>query len=320
MLDTRPLLLKTDFPPINRAALEILQVNLGYKCNLSCVHCHVSAGPNRTELMNKRNIESVLNYIFQRDIKILDLTGGAPEINPNFKYLVKEARKSGVEIIDRCNLTILKEPGFEDMAGFLAEQGVTITASLPCYMPQNVKKQRGKGVYEDSITALKELNTLGYGFDRDKKLNLVFNPDGLNLPPSQISLEKKYKSELFSRHGIIFNQLFTITNMPIKRFGAMLLAKGLYEQYMMILRNNYKEENVETVMCRNLLSIDYNGYVYDCDFNQMLQIPIMNRGKAKTHIIELLSRDVKENPIAVGAHCFGCTAVQGSSCSGALEN
>jgi len=187
-------------------------------------------------------------------------------------------------------------------------------------MPQNVKKQRGKGVYEDSITALKELNTLGYGLDRDKKLNLVFNPDGLNLPPSQISLEKKYKSELFSRHGIIFNKLFTITNMPIKRFGAMLLAKGLYEQYMMILRNNYNEENLETVMCRNLLSIDFNGYVYDCDFNQMLQIPIMNRGKAKTHIIELLSLDVKENPIAVGAHCFGCTAGQGSSCSGALEN
>lgn len=320
MLDTRPLLLRTDFPAISRAFLEVMQVNLGYKCNLSCTHCHVNAGPNRTEQMNDENIESVLNYIFRNDIKILDLTGGAPELNPHFKYLVKQARRKGVEVIDRCNLTILNEAGFEDMAEFLAEQGVTITASLPCYIPQNVEKQRGKGVYGESIEVLKRLNSLGYGFSQSKKLNLVFNPDGLNLPPAQNALEIEYKKELQLRHGIIFNRLFTITNMPISRFGGMLLAKGLYEEYMTILRSSYKKENLKTVMCRNLLSVDFEGYVYDCDFNQMLGMPLRNRGKSKTHISELLNDDITGNPITVGEHCFGCTAGQGSSCGGALDN
>lgn len=320
MLDTRPLLLRTDFPAISRAFLEVMQVNLGYKCNLSCTHCHVNAGPNRTEQMNHENIESVLSYIFRNDIKILDLTGGAPELNPHFKYLVKQARRKGVEVIDRCNLTILNEAGFEDMAEFLAEQGVTITASLPCYIPQNVEKQRGKGVYGESIEVLKRLNSLGYGFSQSKKLNLVFNPDGLNLPPAQNALEIEYKKELQLRHGIIFNRLFTITNMPISRFGGMLLAKGLYEEYMTILRSSYKKENLKTVMCRNLLSVDFEGYVYDCDFNQMLGMPLRNRGKSKTHISELLNDDIKGNPITVGEHCFGCTAGQGSSCGGALDN
>ena len=320
MLDTRPLLLRTDFPAISRAFLEVMQVNLGYKCNLSCTHCHVNAGPNRTEQMNDENIESVLSYIFRNDIKILDLTGGAPELNPHFKYLVKQARRKGVEVIDRCNLTILNEAGFEDMAEFLAAQGVTITASLPCYIPQNVEKQRGKGVYGESIEVLKRLNSLGYGFSQSKKLNLVFNPDGLNLPPAQNALEIEYKKELQLRHGIIFNRLFTITNMPISRFGGMLLAKGLYEEYMTILRSSYKEENLKTVMCRNLLSVDFEGYVYDCDFNQMLGMPLRNRGKSKTHISELLNDDIKGNPITVGEHCFGCTAGQGSSCGGALDN
>jgi len=320
MLDTRPLLLKTDFPAINRTTLETLQVNLGYKCNLSCTHCHVNAGPTRTELMDRETVDLVLDFIAKHPVRTLDLTGGAPELNPHFKYLVSKARATGMEVIDRCNLTILEEPGFEEMAEFLAEQGVTITASLPCYMEQNVEKQRGKGVYWESIAALKKLNSLGYGHASDKQLNLVFNPDGLNLPPAQTSLEEDYKRELQTDHSIVFNQLFTITNMPISRFGGMLLAKGLYQEYMTILRNSYREENLQTVMCRNLLSIDYQGYVYDCDFNQMLDMPLIAAGKIKSHLSELIDRDITDNPIVIGEHCFGCTAGQGSSCGGALEN
>lgn len=320
MLDTRPLLLKTDFPAINRNVLETLQVNLGYKCNLSCTHCHVNAGPTRIEQMDKKTVDLVLEFIRKHAVKALDLTGGAPELNPHFKYLVKEARSTGIKVIDRCNLTILGEPGFEDMSVFLAEQGVTITASLPCYSEHNVEKQRGKGVYSESIAALKTLNALGYGSDSDKELNLVFNPDGLNLPPAQKGLEENYKKELLVQHDIVFNQLFTITNMPISRFGGMLLAKGLYHEYMAILRGSYREENLDTVMCRNLLSIDYQGDVYDCDFNQMLKMPLLNEGKRKTHLANLIDRDITNNPIVIGEHCFGCTAGQGSSCGGALEN
>ena len=320
MLDTRPLLLQTDFPAINRTVLETLQVNLGYKCNLSCTHCHVNAGPTRIEQMDRQTVDLVLEYIRKRPIKTLDLTGGAPEINVNFKYLVQEARSTGMEVIDRCNLTILEEPGYEDIAMFLAGQGVTVTASLPCYMEQNVEKQRGKNVYWESISALKKLNALGYGSDQDKKLNLVFNPEGLNLPPAQSELEEDYRRELEADHGILFNRLFTITNMPISRFGAMLLAKGLYQEYMTILRDGFCEENLDTVMCRNLMSIDYLGYIYDCDFNQMLKMPLLVNGKSKTHLSELLETDLAGNPIAIGEHCFGCTAGQGSSCGGALEN
>ena len=320
MLDTRPLLLKTDFPAINRNVLETLQVNLGYKCNLSCTHCHVNAGPTRIEQMDKKTVDLVLEFIQKHAVKALDLTGGAPELNPHFKYLVEEARSTGIKVIDRCNLTILGEPGFEDMSAFLAEQGVTITASLPCYSEHNVEKQRGKGVYSESIAALKTLNALGYGSDSDKELNLVFNPDGLNLPPAQKGLEENYKKELLVQHDIVFNQLFTITNMPISRFGGMLLAKGLYHEYMAILRESYREENLDTVMCRNLLSIDYQGDVYDCDFNQMLKMPLLNEGKRKTHLVDLIDRVITNNPIVIGEHCFGCTAGQGSSCGGALEN
>ncbi|MBS24922.1 MAG: radical SAM protein [Gammaproteobacteria bacterium] len=320
MLDTRPLLLKTDFPAINRTVLETLQVNLGYKCNLSCTHCHVNAGPTRIEQMDRQTVDLVLEYIHKHPIKTLDLTGGAPEINVNFKYLVQEARSTGMEVIDRCNLTILEEPGYEDIAVFLAGQGVTVTASLPCYMEQNVEKQRGKNVYWESISALKRLNALGYGSDQDKKLNLVFNPEGLNLPPAQSGLEEDYRRELEADHGIVFNRLFTITNMPISRFGGMLLAKGLYQKYMTILRDGFCKENLDNVMCRNLMSIDYLGYTYDCDFNQMLKMSLFVNGKSKTHLSEILEMDLTGNPIAVGEHCFGCTAGQGSSCGGALEN
>jgi len=319
MLDTRPLLLKTDFPLLKRGTVETLQVNLGYKCNLSCTHCHVNAGPTRTEQMTREIVNLVLEYLNVRPVKTMDLTGGAPELNPHFKYLVEEAKARGMEVIDRCNLTILGEPGMEDIAAFMAEKGVTVTASLPCYSEQNVEKQRGKHVYWESITALKKLNSLGYGAEPEKQLNLVFNPDGINLPPAQVSLEQDYKSELKSRHGIIFNKLFTITNMPISRFGGMLLAKGLYHPYMSTLRDSYREENLDTVMCLNLLSIDYQGYVYDCDFNQMLKLPLAINGRPKTHLSELLDKNLEHNPILTGEHCFGCTAGQGSSCGGSLE-
>ncbi len=320
MLDTKPLLLGKGFPEIKRDSLEILQVNLGYKCNLSCTHCHVNAGPKRIEQMNYEDVNAVLEFIRRNGVKVLDLTGGAPELNPNFKYLVKKARSSGVEVIDRCNLTVLLEPGFEELSQFLAEHQVTITASLPCYSEQNVDKQRGRGVFLDSISALQKLNSFGYGVHSDKQLNLVFNPDGINLPPEQSGLERQYKSELYDQYGIIFNNLLTITNMPISRFGGMLLAKGLYDEYMSKLKTSFQKENLATVMCRNLLSVDYQGYVYDCDFNQMLGLDLIKNGRKKIHISDLMNFDLSGNEIRVGQHCFGCTAGQGSSCSGALKN
>jgi radical SAM/Cys-rich protein len=319
MLDTRPLLLETDFPLIRRGRLETLQVNLGYLCNLSCTHCHVNAGPKRKELMSREMVDVVLEYIRKKSIRILDLTGGAPEMNPHFRYLVTEARKMDVEVIDRCNLMILLEPGYEDLAQFLAEQQVIITASLPCYLEENVEKQRGKGIYDGSIEALKLLNNLGYGVQDNLQLNLVYNPIDLNLPPEQSGLEADYKRILKEQFEIEFNQLFTITNMPISRFGGMLLSKGLYNKYMGILKDNYSAGNLDTVMCRTLLSVDYQGYVYDCDFNQMLKMPLLASTKPRPHLKELLDEDLENNIIAVGEHCYGCTAGQGSSCGGALN-
>jgi len=320
MLDTRPLLIETDFPFLKRDSLETLQVNLGYLCNLSCTHCHVNAGPRRKELMSLEVIELVLDFIDRKSIKTLDLTGGAPEMNPHFRYLVKEARARGVEVIDRCNLMILLEEGYEDLAEFLAHNEVIITASLPCYLEENVEKQRGKGIYDGSIEALKKLNALGYGIDSNLQLNLVYNPVELNLPPPQEPLEADYKRILDEKYGIVFNQLFTITNMPISRFGGMLLAKGLYEKYMGILKDNYSEGNLQTVMCRTLLSVDYQGYVYDCDFNQMLKMSLVATSRPKPHLQDLLDQDLEGAMIAVGDHCYGCTAGQGSSCGGALSD
>ena len=321
MRDTRPLLIETvlepSFPSLRRGALDTLQVNLGYLCNLSCVHCHVNAGPQRTEQMDLATIDHVLSFLQREQLQLLDLTGGAPELNPHFRYLVTEARAMGVRVIDRCNLTVLLESGQEDLAEFLAQQGVEIVASLPCYLEDNVEAQRGKGVYADSIRAIRQLNALGYG--DDLVLNLVYNPTGAKLPPPQQALEADYRRELNARHGIHFNQLLTLTNMPISRFGAVLLAQGEYHSYMQLLRDNYEPSNLDTVMCRSLLSVDWQGFIYDCDFNQMLNLPVDSPDR-RLHVADLLAEsDTLPAGIVTGDHCFGCTAGQGSSCGGALE-
>lgn len=324
MQDTRALLLDTDFPSISRGTLETLQVNLGYRCNLSCSHCHVNAGPHRTEAMAKPMIDLLLEFMAARNIMQLDLTGGAPEMNPHFEFLVRQARALGVEVIDRCNLTILRQPGYEHMAEFLAEQQVTVVASLPCYEEENVSAQRGKGVYEESIEALQQLNALGYGKGTGLSLSLVYNPTGPQLPPPQAGLEADYKRELYQRHGIEFDQLFTLTNMPINRFGAVLLSQGHYAPYMQLLKDNFSDGNLSNVMCRSLVSVDWRGYIYDCDFNQMIDLPmghpeLLASDAPRLHLSSLLSTGLQNAPIRVGEHCYACTAGQGSSCGGALE-
>lgn len=320
MHDTLPLLEHSDFPAINRNTLEVLQVNLGYLCNLSCTHCHVNAGPKRTELMDKATVDLVLDFIRQEAIHTLDLTGGAPEMNPHFKYLVSRARAMDVTVIDRCNLVILQEQGYEDLAEFLAANKVIITASLPCYLEDNVDKQRGKGTFTASLSALKKLNALGYGQpDSDLQLNLVFNPQGTNLPPEQQALETAYKEHLQTDYGIVFNKLFAVTNMPIQRFGSMLVSKGLFDDYLQRLKDNHRPENLQGVMCRNTLSVDWQGYVYDCDFNQMLQLPLGANPDSRTHLSELNQLPLTGAAITVREHCYGCTAGQGSSCGGALD-
>lgn len=319
MQDTRPLLLATDFPPIARGQLETLQLNLGYLCNMTCVHCHVNAGPTRTELMTQETMDQVFALVERAGVSTLDLTGGAPELNPLFREFVSSARSLGLKVIDRCNLTVLFEPEQEGLAEFLAQQQVEITASLPCYEQTNVEEQRGKGVYEPSIEAIQLLNSLGYGTDPALQLNLVYNPVGAVLPPGQGVLELDYKRELGERFGIVFNQLFTITNMPISRFGAVLLAQNQYYDYMALLRSSFSEANLDTVMCKSLLSIDWQGYIYDCDFNQMLELPLGAAGEPRTHIADLVDTlALPGSPIAIGEHCYGCTAGQGSSCGGAL--
>lgn len=318
MRDTRPLLLQSDFPSLRRSKLETVQVNLGYLCNLSCVHCHVNAGPQRTELMDRETMDQVLALLAGSGARVLDLTGGAPELNPHFRYLVREARSLGVRVIDRSNLTVLFEPGQQDLAAFLAEQQVEISASLPCYLEANVEEQRGKGVYEDSIRAIRQLNALGYG--DTLPLNLVYNPQGAVLPPAQGDLQEQYRQELGRRFDIRFNQLLTITNMPISRFGAVLLANDQYVSYMQLLRDNFSQANLATLMCRTLLSVDWRGYIYDCDFNQMLDMPLLASDRPRHHISELApGAMLEDNPIVTGEHCYGCTAGQGSSCGGALE-
>jgi len=301
--------------------LSTLQVNLGYTCNQSCVHCHVNAGPNRTEQMDRHTVDQVIAVLGTRQVQTLDLTGGAPELNAQFRRLVGEARTLGVEVIDRCNLTILSEPGQETLAQFLADQRVTVVASLPCYLEENVDQQRGKGVFGRSISGLQQLNALGYGAqDSALTLNLVYNPQGPSLPPPQTPLETDYKRFLGERFGIRFNQLYTLTNMPIARFGSTLVSKGQFGDYMRLLRSAHCTENLSQVMCRTTVSVDWQGYLYDCDFNQMLQMPLRIPGQHdhRAHIKDLLEYDLNGNPIAIADHCYGCTAGQGSSCGGAL--
>jgi radical SAM/Cys-rich protein len=317
---TLPLLAATDFPPIRRRRLETLQVNLGYRCNQSCVHCHVNAGPNRTETMDAATVALVLQVALARGVTTLDLTGGAPELNPHFRDLVRRARAAGLRVIDRCNLTILSEPGQEDLADFLAAEGVEVTASLPCYSPANVDRQRGDGVFERSIAGLRRLNALGFGQGTGLELNLVYNPQGPSLPPPQGPLEEDYKRELMQHFGIRFDHLFALVNMPIQRFGSTLVSKGTFQGYMALLRNAHRAENLDTVMCRSLVSVDWQGGLYDCDFNQMLALRARIGRTARPHLRDLLTHEADGTDIAVANHCYGCTAGQGSSCGGALAD
>lgn len=319
MRDTFPLLVNTDFPAIRRKKLDTLQANLGYRCNQSCLHCHVAASPQRTETMSWQTMAVLLEYARRHNIQTLDLTGGAPEMNPNFRRLVSAARTLGLRVIDRCNLTILSEPGYETLAVFLADQNVEITASLPCYLEQNVDAQRGDGTFQASIAGLRKLNALGYGLPgSERTLNLVYNPLGASLPPEQTKLEQAYKEQLTARYGIVFNQLFVLANMPIKRFGSQLISHNEFHDYMNLLKGAYLPANLDGVMCRSLLSVSWQGYVFDCDFNQMLGLHSGARQASPIHLSALLESDLSGRPIHVADHCYGCTAGQGSSCGGAL--
>nr|WP_295768226.1 arsenosugar biosynthesis radical SAM (seleno)protein ArsS [Rhodoferax sp.] len=320
MHDTLPLLEQTHFPPINRTRLDTLQVNLGYKCNQTCLHCHVNAGPNRTEMMDADTLALIPQVLAARGITTLDITGGAPELHAGFQDLVRTTRAQGVRVIDRCNLTILFEPGQQGLAAFLAEQRVEVTASLPCYSSDNVDKQRGDGVFDKSIAALQQLNALGYGREgTGLVLNLVYNPQGPSLPPNQQSLQADYKRELFAHYGVEFNQLLALTNMPIQRFGSTLVSKGTFDTYMDVLKASFHVDNLAGVMCRSLVSVDWQGWLSDCDFNQQLGLPLGTSG-VRRHLRDLLKTDLQAQPIRVAGHCFGCTAGQGSSCGGALGN
>ncbi|NNL85499.1 MAG: radical SAM/Cys-rich domain protein [Myxococcales bacterium] len=308
--------------PLARGPLRTLQLNIGRRCNLACHHCHVESGPKRTEAMDDRGIERVLALLAMNpQVDTLDITGGAPELHPRFRDLVRETRRLGKRVIDRCNLTVLYEPGQENTAAFLAEQRVDVVASLPCYSLENVERQRGRGVFGRSIDALRELNGLGYGKDPERTLDLVYNPQGASLPPSQAELEATYREELDRHFGIRFNRLITIANMPIKRFAHALERDGELEAYMSLLINHFNPETVPGVMCRELVSVAYDGTLWDCDFNQMLEIPFGGSGGGSgPHTIwdvddlgELTGR-----AIGTAAHCFGCTAGAGSSCGGAL--
>jgi len=318
---TLPLLLETDFPAIRRGTLETLQVNLGYLCNQSCLHCHVNAGPRRTEVMSADIADAIIRFLERSPVSTLDLTGGAPELNPSFRRLVSAARAQDITVIDRCNLTILLEPEQADTGRFLADNQVKIVASLPCYIEDNVDAQRGDGTFAGSVKALRRLNRLGYGEPGSGlELDLVYNPQGPVLPPPQQALEQDYRQHLEASYGIHFNKLRTLTNMPIKRFGSTLVSQGRFADYMELLRSTHQDSNLGGVMCRTLLSVDWQGYLYDCDFNQMLTMPLQLGGRGRPHISAIKAADLANAAIRVADHCYGCTAGQGSSCGGALDN
>jgi len=320
MHDTFPLLEKIPFPAIRRGRLDTLQINVGYRCNQSCLHCHVGASPHRTEEMSGAVAGTVLEFVERRRIATLDITGGAPELNPHFRRLVSASRAMGVRVMDRCNLTIFEVEGQEDLPEFLAAEQVEIVASMPCYLEDNVDRQRGKGVFDASIRGLQRLNALGYGRDGSGlTLNLVYNPQGPSLPPPQAALEADYKRVLGENYGVTFNKLYTLANMPIQRFGSTLISKGEFDTYLGLLQHAHLDANLEGVMCRNLISVDWRGFVYDCDFNQMLDLPLTYGASDHVHLFDLLNAPLESNPIRVAGHCFGCTAGQGSSCGGALK-
>ena len=318
VIDTFPLLRKTDFPRLKRTPLTILQANLGYYCNQTCLHCHVNASPRRKEQMDRKNADLLLRFLdLHPSIETLDLTGGAPELQPQFRYLVKAAAERGTKLIDRCNLTVLELEGQEELAEYLTDYKIEIIASLPCYTQDNVDQQRGDGVFESSIRGLQRLNGLGYGQPGSGLiLRLVYNPLGPSLPPPQEQLEEDYRVYLQEHFGILFTNLLALTNMPINRFGSTLVSNGQFRTYMDLLKSSSKIENRASVMCRNTLSVDYDGYTFDCDFNQMLKMPLGNK---RRHLSDLLDIDFAGMEIAVADHCYGCTAGQGSSCGGALN-
>jgi radical SAM/Cys-rich protein len=320
MHDTLPLLEKIPFPALRRGRLDTLQINVGYRCNQSCVHCHVGASPHRTEEMSGAVTDTVLQFLERRRIATLDITGGAPELNPQFRRMVTAAREMGVRVMDRCNLTIFEVEGQGRLPEFLAGEQVEIVASMPCYLEDNVDRQRGKGVFDASIRGLQRLNALGYGRDgTGLTVNLVYNPQGPSLPPPQAALEADYKRVLGDNYGVAFNKLYTLANMPIQRFGSTLISKGEFDSYLDLLQYAHLDKNLDGVMCRNLISVDWRGYVYDCDFNQMLDLPLARATRDRVHLSELLDDDLENNPIRVAGHCFGCTAGQGSSCGGAMK-
>lgn len=305
--------------PLRASGTQVLQLNLGRVCNQTCSHCHVDAGPDRRETMSRETAEACLRVLSSTSIPTLDLTGGAPELNPHFRWLVSEARKIGRHVIDRCNLTILMVNGFEDLPNFLAEQRVEVVASLPCYLEENCDRQRGDGVFRRSIKALHRLNELGYGQpDSGLILTLVYNPIGVQLPPPQQKLEADYREHLRARYGVEFSRLFSITNMPISRFLDELLRTGQYRSYMQRLVEAFNPATVPNLMCRTTLSVDWRGYVYDCDFNQMLELPVAPG--VPRHISDFDFALLETRPIVTGQHCLGCTAGAGSSCQGSLAD
>ena len=303
---------------LRRGRPEILQINVGKLCNLICMHCHVNAGPKRKEIMTRETIDRIIDWLTKTDIPIVDLTGGAPEMIPDFRYFVErvKALRPSRHVIDRCNLTILLERGYEDLPQFLARKRVEIIASMPCYSPKNVNAQRGEGVFEGSIAALKLLNRLGYGMAGDLPLHLVYNPVGPFLPPPQAELEADFKRELSAHFGIVFNKLYTITNLPIARFASYLRHNNKLEDYMELLINAFNPATIEGLMCRNTISVGWRGEVYDCDFNQQLDMQWQN-GKS-LFLWDIDPAKVENREIMTGEHCFGCTAGAGSSCGGAL--
>jgi len=314
--DFNQTLLQHQSSPLRRSKLSELQVNLGYLCNQACEHCHVEAGPKRTEIMTWETMEKIVLWAQQNNIKAADLTGGAPEMIPFFRQFVDALLAVGVKITSRCNITVLYEPDQEDLADWYAERTIRLVCSLPCYSQGNVDKQRGKGVFGKSIDGLQKLNQAGYGRDADKQIDLVFNPIGPVLPPAQQNLEQEYKIRLKQDFNIDFNNLLTITNLPINRFEHYLERSGQLDGYMQLLAENFNPGTIAPLMCRHLLSVDWQGYVFDCDFNQMLGLPLGINGPRKLWDVD--SSHLENAEISVGKHCFGCTAGAGSSCGGAL--